>query len=144
MMIEFMKKALEVAKTSGEDIPVGCVIVKDGKIIAEGVNRKEALNDVTSHAEIEAIKKASEALNNWRLDGCEIYVTLEPCPMCAWAILSSRPKAIYFGARDIKYGGFTGAVNLQKFSDNDIKIFEGILEEECENLIREYFKERRC
>ena len=88
--MEFMKLAIEQAQKADGDIPVGAVIVKDGKVLATTFNTREKDNDITSHAEIIAIREAEKFLGNWRLDGCELYVTLEPCPMCGWAILQSR------------------------------------------------------
>ena len=119
-----MNLAIKLAKQTSKDIPVGVVIVKDGKVISEACNMREKDNDITSHAEIIAIKKASEKLNNWRLDGCEMYVTLEPCPMCAWAILQSRIKAVYFGSYNPKYGAFGSVINLSDISDFKPKIIQ--------------------
>ena len=104
---KFMKRALELARVAAlnGEVPVGAVIVKDGKIISEGINQREQKQSALSHAEMEAIRGANEALGSWRLDGCEIYVTLEPCPMCAGAILNSRISEVIFGAFD-KEAGF--------------------------------------
>lgn len=138
-----MKIALKLASTSGEDIPVGAVVVKDGEIISIACNKKEKTNDVTAHAEIVAIKEAEKFLNNWRLDGCEMYVTLEPCPMCAWAILQSRFKAVYFGSYDNFYGAFGSKLNLNKILNSKIIIKGGILEEECDKMLNNFFKRVR-
>ena len=138
-----MKKAIELAHQSGLDVPVGAVIVKNGQIIAACHNEKEKNNDVTAHAEILAIKHAAQILNNWRLDDCELYVTLEPCPMCAWAILQSRIKTVYFGSTDTQYGAFGSVVNLKKLASSNLKIYSGILEEECDNIIKEFWKNKR-
>ena len=97
-----MKTAILEAKKTIDDVPVGCVIRHGNKVIAQTHNERERNNDVTAHAEILAIRKAQEVLNNWRLDDCTMYVTLEPCPMCAWAILQSRIKAVYFGSYNSK------------------------------------------
>ena len=140
---KFMKIAQKLALASGSDIPVGTVVVKNDEIIAIASNEKEKTNDVTAHAEIVAIKKASELLNNWRLDDCEIYVTLEPCPMCAWAILQSRIKAVYFGSYDNIYGAFGSKINLADISNSKIIIKGGILEEECDNIMKDFFKKVR-
>lgn len=135
----FMEKAIETALQTQNDVPVGAVIVKDGEIIAFAHNEKEVDNDVTSHAEILAIRKAEKVLGNWRLDGCELYVTLEPCPMCAWAILQSRVSKVYFGSYDLNYGAFGSALDLNKFSTSKIKIFGGIKEAECDKILKDFF-----
>ena len=138
-----MDLAIEEAKKSGSEIPVGAVIVKDGKIISSAHNEKEATNDITGHAEIIAIKKAEKILNNWRLENCELYVTLEPCPMCAWAILQSRIKTVYFGSYDVNYGAFGSKIDLTKISGQKIKIYGGIKEEVCDKILKEYFTKMR-
>ena len=117
--------------------------MKDGEIIASAVNRKEALKDVSGHAEILAIREASQKLNRWRLDDCEIYVTLEPCPMCAWAILQARIKTVFFGSYDTKYGAFGSAIDLRNFSDVKPKVFGGILEEKCDEILKKFFERLR-
>ena len=125
---KFMKIAIELANQSDKDVPVGALIVKNGEIIATSHNEKEKNNDVTAHAEILVIKKSSGILNNWRLDDCELYVTLEPCPMCAWAILQSRIKTVYFGSSDSQYGAFGSVIDLSKLGTNsNLKIYSGIL-----------------
>ena len=139
---DFMEMAIELAKQACNDIPVGAVIVKDNKIIAGAYNLKEQNNDITSHAEILALKQASEKLQNWRLDGCDLYVTLEPCPMCGWAILQSRINNIYFGSYDLKYGAFSAA-KLDKYSECKPKIYGGICEQECDELLNSFFKSIR-
>ncbi len=113
-----MEKAIELAKQVEKDVPVSAIIVKDGEIISFAQNEREIDNDVTSHAEISAIRKAERVLNNWRLDDCEMYVTLEPCPMCAWAILQSRIKTLYFGSFDKNYGAFGSAMDLRKYTNS--------------------------
>ena len=123
-----MKMALEVAKSADGDVPVGAVVVKNGEIISKACNKKEKDNDVTSHAEILAIREAEKILQNWRLDDCEMYVTLEPCPMCGWAILQSRIKTLYFGSYDNNYGSFSTSIKLQSLSDSNINIYGGICE----------------
>lgn len=138
-----MQKAINIAKTAGDDVPVGALIVKNGEIIASGCNEREQNNDITAHAEIVAIKQAEQKLGNWRLDDCEIYVTLEPCPMCAWAILQSRIKTVYFGSYDAQYGAFGSALDLRTQANSNIKIYSGILEEECDNIIERFWAERR-
>lgn len=142
-MKKFMLDAINMAKHSGIDVPVGAVIVKNGEIIAFSCNEREKSNDITAHAEIIAIKKAAEAFGNWRLDGCELYVTLEPCPMCAWAILQSRIKAVYFGSFDKQYGALGSVIDLRKQSANSLKVYSGIFEEECDNLIKTFWSNKR-
>ncbi len=142
MINSFMQTALDKAKHSQGDIPVGAVIVKNGCIISQACNTREKDNDITSHAEILAIKQASQTLNNWRLDDCDMYVTLEPCPMCGWAILQSRIKNLYFGSFDTKYGAFSAA-NLDKISQSKTKIYSGIMEQDCNELIENFFSEIR-
>ena len=137
-----MQLAIEQAKQVRDDVPVGALVVKNGEIISTGFNTKEHDNDITSHSEIIALKKASQILGNWRLDGCDIYVTLEPCPMCAWAILQSRIKNIYFGSYDNNYGGFSVA-HLEKLSDSNPNIYGGICEHECDNLLKVFFEKLR-
>lgn len=138
-----MKFAVEEALKSGEDIPIGAVVVKDGKIIACAHNERELKNDVSAHAEIVALRKAQKILGNWRLDGCELYVTLEPCPMCAWAILQSRLKSVYFGSYDRNYGAFGSKLNLSCISNHSVKIYGGIMEEQCDKILNDYFKKIR-
>ena len=144
---KFMKEALKEAKKAYEklEIPVGCVIVKDGKIIARGHNLKETKKDTTEHAEIIAIKKASKKLDSWRLLDCEMYVTLEPCSMCAGAIINSRIKKIYIGTMDEKTGAAGSVLNLFKdytFNHN-VKVEAGIMKEDCEKILKDFFKELR-
>lgn len=140
-----MRRAIKLVEdfVSENEIAVGAIVVKDGEVLASAVNRKEEFNDVTSHAEILAIRSACEKLKNWRLDGCELYVTLEPCPMCAWAILQSRINTVYFGSYDVKYGAFGSAMDLRKFSDWKPKVYGGILEKECDEILKKCFKGMR-
>jgi len=135
--------ALDLAKKSSDDIPVGALILKDGKIIASACNEKELRKDVTCHAEIIAIRQAQQALNSWHLDGCDMYVTLEPCPMCAWAIISSRISRVYFGAYDTIYGALGSVIDLRELSNSKLSVYGGIMEEECKNLLDEYFEKMR-
>ena len=138
-----MKRAIEIAKQANGEIPVGAIIVKDGDIIASAYNQKEINNDVTSHAEILAIRKAEQELGQWRLDNCEMYVTLEPCPMCAWAIINSRIKTLYFGSYDTNYGALGSKIDLRKIVNSKLKVFGGILEDECNNILKKYFENLR-
>lgn len=139
----FMKIALEEAKKSDIDIPVGCVIEKEGVILSYTSNKKEKTNDITNHAEIIAIREASGKLNNSRLYSCNLYVTLEPCPMCAWAIINSRIKNVYFGAYNLNYGAFGSKINLNNISQNKVNVYGGIMEDECTKILDEYFKNMR-
>ena len=141
---EFMKEALKEAKKAYEklEVPVGCVIVYDGKIIARAHNQKETKFDTTNHAEILAIQKASKKLKSWRLLDCEMYMTLEPCPMCAGAIINSRIKKIYIGTMDQKTGAAGSVLNLfkdYKFNHN-VEVETGVLKEECEGILKDFFK----
>ena len=144
---KFMKEALKEAKKaySKLEVPVGVVIVKDNKIIARAYNQKEIKNDTTNHAEILAIKKASKKLKSWRLLDCEMYVTLEPCSMCAGALIQSRIKKVYIGAMDEKTGACGSVLNLlsdYKFNHN-VETETGILKDECEVILKDFFKELR-
>lgn len=129
-----MSISINEAKKSGRDVPVGAVVVKNGDVIATAHNERELDNDVTSHAEILAIRKAEQVLGNWRLDDCDLYVTLEPCPMCGWAILQSRIKNVYFGSYDTNYGAFFSKVDLRKFSTFTPNVYGGIMEKSVMNF----------
>lgn len=147
MQEKFMKIALKEAKKAydKEEIPVGAVIVKDGKVVAKAHNLKELKNDTTKHAEILAIQKASKKLDSWRLQDCEMYVTLEPCSMCAGALIQSRIKKVYIGTMDYKTGACGSVLNLlndYKFN-HYVEIETGILADECEKILKEFFKELR-
>ena len=142
-----MREALKEAKKAYDklEIPVGAVIVKDGKIIARAHNQKETKCDTTNHAEILAIQKASKKIKSWRLLDCEMYVTLEPCSMCAGAIINSRIKKVYIGTMDEKTGAVGSVFNL--FNDytfnHKVEYETGILKNECEEIIKSFFKELR-
>ena len=144
---KFMKEALKEAKKAYDklEVPVGAVIVKNGKIIAKAHNLKETKNDTTNHAEILAIQKASKKLQSWRLLDCEMYVTLEPCSMCAGALINSRIKKVYIGATDEKTGAAGSVLNL--FEDytfnHKVEVEKGILKKDCENILKEFFKALR-
>lgn len=147
MQEKFMKEALKEAKKAYNklEIPVGAVIVKNDKIIARAHNIKEEKKDTTKHAEIIAIQKASKKLETWRLNDCEMYVTLEPCAMCAGAIIQARLKKVYIGTTDEKTGACGSVLNLFKdYKFNHIVELEtGILQEECEKILKNFFKELR-
>lgn len=142
-----MKQALKEARKAYEknEIPVGAVIVKDGKIIARGHNLKEIKKDTTCHAEIIAIKKASKKLGAWRLSDCDMYVTLEPCSMCAGALIQSRIHKIYIGTKDEKTGACGSVLNiLQDYPFNHkVEIEYDIMQEECEAILKQFFKDLR-
>ncbi len=133
-----MKRAIDEALKVQNDVPVGAIILKDGEVIALAHNLKEETQDVTAHAEILAIKVAQNKLNSWHLDGCEMFVTLEPCPMCGWAIMQARIKTIYFGSYDSQYGAFS-KLELNKIANSPIKIYGGINELECDKLLEDFF-----
>ena len=143
----FMKEALKEAKKAYDklEVPVGAVIVKDGKIIARAHNLKETKYDTTKHAEILAIQKASKKLNSWRLIDCEMYVTLEPCSMCAGALINSRIKKVYIGASDQKTGAVGSVFNLlEDYTFNHkVEYEKGVLQDECESILKEFFRKLR-
>ena len=144
---DFMKAALKEARKAylEDEVPVGAVIVKDGKIIARAHNIKEMKNDTTKHAEILAIQKASKKLNTWRLTGCTMYVTLEPCVMCAGAMIQSRLDKVVFGTVDEKTGACGTVLNvLQDYKFNHIvEIENGIMEKECKGILQDFFRRLR-
>lgn len=144
---EFMKEALKEAKKAYKklEVPVGAVVVKDEKIIAKAHNIKETSNNPCAHAEILAIQKASKKLGAWRLSDCSLYVTLEPCPMCAGAILNSRIKNVYIGTKDEKTGAMGSKFNLMEDYKYNHKsnIFYGLLGNECSTVLKNFFKEIR-
>ena len=147
-MNEYMKQALALAKKAGAsgEIPVGAVIVKDGEVIATGVNRRETDNTALGHAEIMAINSACERLGRWRLDDCELYVTLEPCPMCAGAIINARIKKVVFGAFDKKAGSCSddSVINLFNLPYNHRpEVWAGICEQECSEVLSSFFENLR-
>ncbi len=148
MIEKFMRAAIAEAKCAEkyDEVPVGAVIVKDGVIIAAAGNMKERENCAIYHAEIVAIKQACSVVDNWYLDGCEMYVTLEPCPMCAGAIINSRIDKVYFGAFDYKTGCVGSVCNLlaDKSFNHQPEVVSGVLEEECSALLTNYFKGKRA
>ena len=142
-----MREAIKVAKRAGRmgEMPVGAVIVRNGEIISRGGNRRETKKNALLHAEITAIDKACKKLGGWRLQGCEMYVTLEPCPMCAGAILNSRIEKLYFGASDPKSGCTGSKLNLLDMNICNFKteVTGGIFEDECARLIKDFFRTLR-
>ncbi len=144
----FLRMAMrEAEKSAGEgEVPIGCVIVKDGRVVGRGYNRMESLRDPTAHAEILAIGAACQALENWRLDDCTLYVTLEPCPMCAGAILNGRVARVVYGARDKRLGALGSTFDI--LGDNPInrvvRVDGPLLEDECLDMLRAFFRELRA
>ena len=142
-----MKEALKEAELAAleDEVPIGCVIVINDKIVARSHNQRDKTNNPLGHAEMLAIKKASEVVNDWQLVDAELYVTIEPCIMCSGAIIQSRIKRVIFGAPDIRGGAFGSSINV--LDANNInhypEIVKGILEEECSTIIKKYFKDKR-
>ena len=144
---EYMYRALELARQciADGDVPVGCVIVSpDGTVVGEGRNRREADGLATAHAEVEAINMACKTLNSWRLSGCTLYVTLEPCPMCAGAIIHARVDEVRYGAREEKSGCCGSVLNLfeERFNHHP-RIYGGLLAEECQQVLADFFQKLR-
>ena len=142
----YMEQALALAREAAAagEVPVGCVIVKDGAIIGRGRNRREEKQAVSSHAEMEAMAEANAALHTWRLEDCDLYVTLEPCPMCAGAIINARVRRVFYGARDSVMGACGGVLNL--FMENfphHPQLVGGILGEECAAELSAFFRKLR-
>ena len=144
--VEYMREAIAEAKKAAEigEVPVGAVIVKGGEIIARAHNERETGKDATRHAEIIAIEKACKKLGGWRLIGCDMYVTLEPCPMCAGALVNSRMVRVIYGAKDLRAGAFGSVLDLNAYPLNHKpEIKGGVLEDECLFPIREFFLKKR-
>lgn len=142
----YMARALELAAQAAQvgDVPVGCVIVRDGEIIGEGRNRREENGDATAHAELEAIRHACQRVGSWRLHGCTLYVTLEPCPMCAGGIINARIEQVRYGAKDEKAGACGSVLNLfeERFNHKP-RIYRGPMENECGRILQNFFEELR-
>lgn len=142
-----MALALEEARKGMElgEIPVGAVLVKDGQILARAHNCKETAPDPTAHAEIVALRKGARVLGSWHLDGCTLYVTMEPCPMCAGAIVQARVDTLVYGATDLKGGAVESLMNLVQHPrlNHQVKVIAGIREEECKSLLKKFFQSRR-
>ena len=142
----FMKKAIELARASAElgEVPVGALVVKDGEIISASANKRETVGDATAHAETEAIREACRKLGRWRLSDCELYVTLEPCPMCAGAIINSRIGRVVYGAKDPRGGAFGSLVDLRSYPFFHVPdVTSGACDAECRELLRDFFKNKR-
>ena len=143
---DYMNQALTLAREAAAhgEVPVGCVIVRGGEIIARGRNRREEKQSAASHAEMEAMAQANEVLGSWRLEDCDLYVTLEPCPMCAGAILNARVRRVFYGARDRAMGACGGVLNLfmEDFPHHP-QLVGGILAEDCQTVLSAFFKELR-
>ena len=142
----YMREALRLAREAAAEgeVPVGCVVVKDGEIIGSGRNRREELQRTSSHAEMEAIAQANEALKSWRLDGCTLYVTLEPCPMCAGAIINSGLRRVVYGASDPKAGSCGSVTNLFELPYNHKpELVSGFMAEGCSAPLTDFFAELR-
>ena len=142
----YMRQELDLAREAAEcgEVPVCCVIVQGDRVVGRGRNRREEKQHTQSHAEMEAIRQANEALGSWRLDECTLYVTLEPCPMCAGAILNARIPRVYYGARDREMGACGGVLNLfmEDFPQRPALV-GGILEEQCREVLTDFFRRLR-
>ena len=143
----FMREALKEAEKAYEinEVPIGAVVVKDGEIVGRGFNKRESEKDPTAHAEMIAIREASEKLGGWRLHQCDMYVTVEPCPMCAGAVMLSRIKNLYIGVQDSKGGACGSVINIpqnEKFN-HYVHMEFGILEEECREILQKFFVKLR-
>lgn len=144
---KYMKEAIKEAKKAElkDEVPIGCVIVKDDKIIARGHNLRESKQQSIAHAEIMTIQKACKKLGTWRLEDCDLYVTLEPCPMCSGAILQSRMKTVIYGASDKKGGCLGSCMNMYEVQgfNHYPSVVEGVLKEECGALLTDFFRKKR-
>lgn len=143
---DYMNQALTLAREAAAhgEVPVGCVIVRDGKIIGRGRNRREEKQAVSSHAEMEAMAQANEALGSWRLEDCDLYVTLEPCPMCAGAIINARVRRVFYGARDRAMGACGGVLNLfMEDFPHPPALVGGVLAEDCRRVLTDFFRNLR-
>lgn len=145
--VRYMKEALKQAKKAAElgEVPIGCVIVKDGKIIARGYNRRNTDHSTLSHAEVAAIRKASRKLQDWRLEECTLYVTLEPCQMCAGAIVQARMKRVVMGCMNPKAGCGGSVLNILQMKEfnHQVDVKQGVLEEECSAVLSDFFEKMR-
>jgi tRNA(adenine34) deaminase len=144
---KYMKEAIKQAKKAYriEEVPIGCVIVYEDKVIARGYNRRNIDQNTISHAEMTAIKKASKKLGDWRLEGCTMYITLEPCQMCAGAIVQSRMDKVVIGSMNPKAGCAGSVMNLLEVKEfnHQVEIVKGVLQEECSSMLKMFFRELR-
>lgn len=144
---DYMKMAMELADRAAAagDVPVGALVVRDGEIVGKGFNRREAEQNATAHAEIIAINEACERLGRWRLGDCTLYVTMEPCPMCAGAIVLARLQTLVFGCSDSNWGGCGSVFNIAQHPtlNHETEVLCGICEEECRGQVRDFFQKRR-
>ena len=142
-----MREAIRQAKKAGklDEVPIGCVIVRDGKIIARGYNRRNTEKSTLAHAEIQAIRKASKVIGDWRLEDCTMYITLEPCQMCAGAIVQARIPRVVIGSRNPKAGCAGSILDLLHVPafNHQVKLEEGVLQEECSEMLTSFFRELR-
>lgn len=144
--IFFMKQALLLAEKAAEngEVPVGAIVVKEDKIIAKAFNFRESGRDATAHAELMAIREACHEVGSWRLSGCDLYVTLEPCPMCAGAIVNARIDRVFYGAKDARGGAMGSVMDLRSYPlFSKPEVVSGICENECRELLQAFFKEKR-
>ena len=144
---KYMKEAIKQAKRAEklDEVPIGCVIVKDGKIIARAYNRRNTDKNTLAHAELTAIKRASKVLNDWRLEGCTLYVTLEPCQMCSGAIVQARLTEVVIGCMNAKAGCAGSVLNLLEMPEfnHQVLVKRGVLEEMCSNMLSDFFRDLR-
>ena len=144
---QYMLEALKEAELAAleDEVPIGCVIVKNNQIVARAHNQRDKSHNPLGHAEVLAIKKASEIINDWQLVDCELYVTVEPCIMCAGAIIQSRIPKVVYGAPDLKGGAFGSSINVLEAKDINHRpeVIKGVLEAECSQIIKNYFKSKR-
>ena len=145
MKNKYMKAALKCAKKAFDEgeVPIGAVVVLDGKVISRGHNRRTKRQIATAHAEIEAIEKACKKLNSWRIPDCELYVTLEPCPMCMGAVLNARIKKVYFGAKEDKGRSLTAQIAGANLLNHTVEVEGGVMEEECRQILSDFFSSMR-
>ncbi len=144
----YMQMALEEAQRAGDvdEVPIGAVIVRDGRVIGRGHNQKETLADPTAHAEMLAITAAASALVDWRLTGCTLYVTLEPCPMCAGAIVLARLTRVVYGAEDPKFGGCASlySITTDPRTNHQVELIPGVCADECGRILSDFFRKQRA
>jgi tRNA(adenine34) deaminase len=144
----FMREALRLAEKAGaaEEVPIGAIVVREGKIISRGYNQVELLKDATAHAEMLALTSAEAAVGNWRLSDCDLYITKEPCPMCAGAIVHTRIRRVIFGCPDVRAGAAGSVVNLLQHTslNHQSQITGGVLQNECAAILQDFFRKKRA